>query len=255
MEKPSNLMKKEKPKKYQQFLEALKYEDYVKTVYESLLGQHPGKVHLDKHFLGKRTGHSHQIDVAIETAVAGLEILILVECKHYKKSVEISDVLAFAQRIDDIGAHKGVLVSTVGFQEGAKKVARAHGIALVLTEPVWRYILCLMTDDGEIQAFTARHMYIGGDSSKDIFLGITFVAINYSVIVNPDPVGAWGNIIECLSAECDEDLKPEYTRKLLENQFTYVCPFCAEELRTPVAKQCRHCRTDWHDLEHIFQAG
>lgn len=25
------------------------------------------------------------------------------------------------------------------------------------------------------------------------------------------------------------------------------CPYCGEPLRTPFAKQCRHCGTDWHD--------
>lgn len=25
------------------------------------------------------------------------------------------------------------------------------------------------------------------------------------------------------------------------------CPFCGEPLRASVAKQCRHCRRDWHD--------
>lgn len=28
---------------------------------------------------------------------------------------------------------------------------------------------------------------------------------------------------------------------------TAPCPYCGEPLRTPTAKQCRHCRMDWHD--------
>src|SRR4051812_10503552 len=29
---------------------------------------------------------------------------------------------------------------------------------------------------------------------------------------------------------------------------TAPCPYCGQPLRTPLAKQCRHCRKDWHDL-------
>jgi len=28
---------------------------------------------------------------------------------------------------------------------------------------------------------------------------------------------------------------------------TGPCPYCGKELRTDIAKQCRHCLLDWHD--------
>lgn len=31
------------------------------------------------------------------------------------------------------------------------------------------------------------------------------------------------------------------------------CPYCGEPLRTPTARQCRFCGTDWHDPEHIVR--
>lgn len=31
------------------------------------------------------------------------------------------------------------------------------------------------------------------------------------------------------------------------------CPYCGEELRTPQAKQCRHCQMDWHDPENVHR--
>jgi hypothetical protein len=33
------------------------------------------------------------------------------------------------------------------------------------------------------------------------------------------------------------------------------CPYCSLPLRTPYAKQCRHCRKDWHDLNNIKFLG
>lgn len=29
------------------------------------------------------------------------------------------------------------------------------------------------------------------------------------------------------------------------------CPYCGEKLRTPVAKQCRFCKRDWHDEKEL----
>ena len=37
---------------------------------------------------------------------------------------------------------------------------------------------------------------------------------------------------------------------------TGPCPYCGEQLRTNKAKQCRHCKRDWHDPDSIqFMAG
>ena len=82
-----------------------------------------------------QSGHEHQIDVSAELTLAGCQILILVECKNYKAAIGIDDLLEFAARLRDIGAHKGIVVTTVGYQEGAKKIAEANGIALVLESP------------------------------------------------------------------------------------------------------------------------
>ena len=32
------------------------------------------------------------------------------------------------------------------------------------------------------------------------------------------------------------------------------CPFCGKPLRTESAKQCRHCKRDWHDSKLTFLA-
>jgi hypothetical protein len=33
------------------------------------------------------------------------------------------------------------------------------------------------------------------------------------------------------------------------------CPYCGETLRTSRAKQCRHCKRDWHDPEKVTYLG
>jgi hypothetical protein len=34
-----------------------------------------------------------------------------------------------------------------------------------------------------------------------------------------------------------------------------ACPYCGQPLRTSLAKQCRHCRKDWHDSERVVALG
>jgi hypothetical protein len=36
---------------------------------------------------------------------------------------------------------------------------------------------------------------------------------------------------------------------------TAPCPNCAQPLRTPRAKQCPHCKLDWHDPENVRRFG
>jgi hypothetical protein len=78
------------------------------------------------------SGYEHQIDVMYRFKIWGTEILILVECKQYGKKVGVDDLLEFRSRIEDIKAHKGIFVTTSGFQKGAVKFAKANRIALLV---------------------------------------------------------------------------------------------------------------------------
>jgi hypothetical protein len=78
------------------------------------------------------SGYTHQIDVAYRFRIWKLDILVIVECKHYKKRVGVDDLLEFRSRIEDLRAHKGLLVTSSGFQSGAEEFARANRIGLMI---------------------------------------------------------------------------------------------------------------------------
>jgi hypothetical protein len=62
----------------------------------------------------------------------GGEGLVIIECRRYTTSKQNQEkVAALVYRIMDIGASGGILVSPLGFQEGAEKVAAAEGIVEV----------------------------------------------------------------------------------------------------------------------------
>ncbi|MER2491610.1 restriction endonuclease [Catenovulum sediminis] len=57
------------------------------------------------------------------------ETIIVIECRRYEKSKQSQEKLAaFAYRIKDVSASGGILVSPLGFQSGAKKIAAAENI-------------------------------------------------------------------------------------------------------------------------------
>src|SRR5437899_2070303 len=75
---------------------------------------------------------AYAIDVLVELfLLGGAKVLILVECKHQQRPVERDEVIILDGKLRDVGAHKGMLFSTSGFQLGAVNYAKTHGIATV----------------------------------------------------------------------------------------------------------------------------
>ena len=72
----------------------------------------------------------YQIDVIAEYVALGAKNIVLIECKKYKSSVKRDVVTNLHAKLLSIGAHKGIIISTAGFQRGAVQYAKKHGIAL-----------------------------------------------------------------------------------------------------------------------------
>lgn len=106
------------------------YEKFTQQVIDSLVGV---DVHRGRVYTGRVSKRDIKVDVSFNyTITHGANVLFLVECKCYNHAVPVDDVEEFHSKLDDIGAHKGIMVTTVGFQKGAIKTARGRGIALAL---------------------------------------------------------------------------------------------------------------------------
>jgi restriction system protein len=55
----------------------------------------------------------------------------VVECKYYNSRVKREQVQVLQMKLQSVGAHKGIIFATKGFQSGAIEFAKCHGIALV----------------------------------------------------------------------------------------------------------------------------
>ncbi len=78
-------------------------------------------------------GHDgeYEIDVTVRFGALGADFLVLVECKHYKNSVKREIIQSLHSKLLSVGAQKGMVFSTSGFQSGALEFAKAHGIATI----------------------------------------------------------------------------------------------------------------------------
>jgi len=72
-----------------------------------------------------------EIDVFAEENVKGRCYTILCECKHWKSRVPRSIIHGFRTVTSDIGAHRGYIISSSGFQTGATFASEFTNVDLV----------------------------------------------------------------------------------------------------------------------------
>lgn len=77
------------------------------------------------------TDGNYQIDVLIRYEILHTENTIICECKMYSRPVEREKVAVLYAKLQSLGAQKGILISTSGFQSGAVDYAKKHGICLI----------------------------------------------------------------------------------------------------------------------------
>jgi Restriction endonuclease len=74
---------------------------------------------------------AYDFDATVRYRFAGMAFLVVVEAKLHRNPIKRELVQVLRQKIQSVGAHKGVMVSTSPYQTGAVEFAKAHGIALV----------------------------------------------------------------------------------------------------------------------------
>jgi hypothetical protein len=99
-----------------------------------------------KYFSRDRNKHI-QFDISIEVR-GSLKpeapcLIWIVECKHENRKVPVDEIEEFRDKLRQVGAHKGTVVSKAGFQQGCIEIAKASGIGLMTVDKVSVFILKL----------------------------------------------------------------------------------------------------------------
>ncbi len=109
--------------------------DFEIAVKQALRDTMPRGSKLDFAIHGKRKVRGidgeYEIDASAEFEVFGTKIKILIECKHHNKPVNRDLVMTLLTKLHSTAMHKAIMVSISGFQSGAVRFAKSHGIALI----------------------------------------------------------------------------------------------------------------------------
>lgn len=106
------------------------FELVVKEILEATSGNLIGFSTVHREKLETYDG-VYEIDITARFEALGAEFLVLVECKHHREPIKREAVQVLYDRLRSTNAQKGMLFSTAGFQSGAMKYAKKHGIALI----------------------------------------------------------------------------------------------------------------------------
>lgn len=117
------------------------FEKRVYDIISNLLSQNEfpancrySVVHPKHKLRSKETGKDIIFDVVVETTMPNSNtpaMIYIIECKDYKRTVSIDRVRNLAHQMEEVGAHKGYIFSTSGFQSGAYDIACTRHIGLV----------------------------------------------------------------------------------------------------------------------------
>lgn len=105
-----------------------KFEAFVANIQEYLT---PHAKVTQNEFITGKSGVKRQNDVVVRYNLGQFNMLIVIDCKDWRNSVDIGDVGSFADLVEDVGANKGAIVCNAGFTSGALKRAREKGIELL----------------------------------------------------------------------------------------------------------------------------
>ncbi|MEJ2407383.1 MAG: restriction endonuclease [Candidatus Thiodiazotropha sp.] len=101
------------------------WKDYEKEIVEYFKEQYTdAAITLDAREIGRYSQAERQIDILVEQDIAGNKIIIAIDGKYFNKKVDVKAVESYIGMLEDIGAHKGLLISKEGFTEAAYN--RAH---------------------------------------------------------------------------------------------------------------------------------
>lgn len=103
----------------------MNWEEYEQRIFEELRRRYPNTCpQWNVKVVGSTTKSPRQIDILIETQVLDSSIRIVVDAKDRKTPIDVNEVESFIAMMNDVKAHRGILVAANGYTKTA--IARAH---------------------------------------------------------------------------------------------------------------------------------
>lgn len=121
----------------------------------------PANVKIKHPVIDKTLDDTRKIDVVV-IEEDEKRIALVVECKNYRRPVEVGDIEKWKTQCDDMGIAPRIFVSSFGYQDGAIKKAEAHRITLLrwenenVTFPEWFLCNSISVEERKVQPLQAK---------------------------------------------------------------------------------------------------
>jgi hypothetical protein len=107
-----------------------KYEEEIETHFRS---EYPSaQITRNARIHGRLSSTLREIDLLIEAQVCDLPFRIVIDAKYHNRKIDVKDVEEFLGLVRDVGAHKGLMISTEGYSEAAIHRASADDADVIL---------------------------------------------------------------------------------------------------------------------------
>jgi len=165
-------------------------------------------------------GNTYKIDISYKFSLFETDYLTLIECKCWNSYVTREKINSFKAILEDLKAHKGIVVTTKGFQKGAVKYARSQNIGLIK-----------ITNDHSFENYSH---YDGGIATTEEIL---VRKDNFEMSVDYTSVGLFyprSNIIDFMKIHYGKELasflQNEFTTDILDESNPNLNPVVEEQL-------------------------
>lgn len=103
----------------------MNWKDYENEIYDHFKNEYPDATITHNATLhGRYSFTDRQVDILIEDYIAGNRFIIIIDGKFFSKKIDVKCVESFIGMINDIGAHKGLMITSKGYSKAA--IQRAY---------------------------------------------------------------------------------------------------------------------------------
>lgn len=106
-------------------------ENVVQCIYQAILNSEGYNIEVKRNvtLIGK-SGASSEFDIFWVFQIAGETHKVAIECKNYSNTLSVDKVREFSAKLNDFNGIRGIMVTRVGYQQGAIDFAKYNGISL-----------------------------------------------------------------------------------------------------------------------------
>jgi hypothetical protein len=132
------------------------WREYEEYIFGTFRKKFPGTdLQRDGRLPGQFSGVDRQIDIVIRGQLTGEHLLAIVDCKCFNTKVDVKDVEGFLGLAEDVRANLGIMITTQGYTEAAKRRANVRDIRLHVVDMAeledydFGWVSCDLCEPGE----------------------------------------------------------------------------------------------------------